>query len=48
LSNIRLAYDTPEIYGSDCKFAPVQMIQSNIYEHLHSKMSERYYENKIE
>ena len=46
LNDLRLAYDTPEYLGSNCKASPISMIQSNIYEHLISKLSEWYYKNK--
>lgn len=46
MSNLRLACDSPKIYGWDWKPSPSELIQANIYEHLQSKLFEWYYENK--
>ena len=46
ISDLWLAYDSPEIYGWSCKISPLQLIQANIYEHLQSKLFEWYYKNK--
>ena len=47
MSDLWLVYDSPAMYSSNCQ-SPLQLIQANIYEHLQSKLFERYNKNKIE
>ena len=48
MSDLWLVCGSPEIYNSNCKFTPLELITSNIYEHLQSRLLERYHKNKID
>jgi len=48
MSDLWLVCDASEIYNPNCNFKPLELITSNIYEHLQCRLLERYHKNKID